>query len=64
MPHYEKLLELKSTYPTLLDENHLPLYILMLAPYVNPALHPYTEMKLQHWKTPNGVKILPKHIVF
>ena len=46
MPHYEKLLELKSTYPTLLDENHLPLYILMLAPYVNPALHPYTENEI------------------
>lgn len=43
MPYYEKLLELQSKYPTLLEKNHLPLYVLMLAPYVNPVLHPYTE---------------------
>ena len=43
MPHYEKLLELQPKYPTLLDANNIPIYVLMLAPYVNPALHPYTE---------------------
>ena len=46
MPHYEKLLELQNKYPTLLDENHLPFYVLMLAPYVNPVLHPYTEEEI------------------
>lgn len=46
MPHYEKLLELQNKYPTLLDEDHLPFYVLMLAPYVNPVLHPYTEEEI------------------
>lgn len=46
MPHYEKLLELQNKYPTLLDENHLPFYVLLLAPYVNPVLHPYTEEEI------------------
>lgn len=43
MPYYEKLLELQPKYPTLLDENSIGIYVLLLAPFMNPALHPYTE---------------------
>lgn len=43
MPHYHKLLALQSKYPTLLDENRIYIYVLLLAPFVNPALYPYTD---------------------
>lgn len=46
MPHYGKLLELQPKYPEILDEKLIPLYVLLLAPYVNPALHPYTENEI------------------
>lgn len=30
----------------LLDENSIAIYILLLAPFVNPALHPYTDTEV------------------
>lgn len=42
MPCYDKMLELRSKYPTLLDENSIFIYVFLLAPFVNPAVHPYT----------------------
>lgn len=43
MPSYEKMLELQPKYPILLDENRIVIYVLLLAPFMNSALHPYTE---------------------
>lgn len=43
MPYYNNILELEKKYPTLLDKGHIVFYVLLLAPYVNPDMHPYTD---------------------
>ncbi|WP_302402023.1 hypothetical protein [Alistipes communis] len=42
MPYYNKMVELRNKHPTLLDKNHIGFYVFLLAPFMNPALHPYT----------------------